>query len=253
MRALSVVLSAAVLFAACGTAPEASSQPGELEVIVPPDDKGQYPPELIVSCPSGPSFPISALDDIPLLSEADPGGMAEAIAPFLESEEGEFWPQEDWRILHQTDTQALLLHYGEPTLSFMNLEREGDEWVWSGSQSGGPCPLQFTTPEGLNTVEWRLDPSVPALGPEDDSVAVILNERECVSGQAIGDRLVGPQIVMTETQVFIAFAAERPPGDAFDCQGNPDTPFVVDLPESLGDRELVEGLSTGLDLEDYLG
>jgi hypothetical protein len=253
MRALSVALLAAVLLAACGTGPEAGSQPGELEVIVPPDDNGEYPPELIVSCPGGPSFPISALDDNPLLSEADPDGVAEAIAPFLESGEGKFWPQEDWRVLHQTDNEVLLVHYDDPTLSFMNVEREGDEWVWSGSQSGGPCPLQFTTPEGLNTVEWRLDPSVPALGAEDDSVAVILNERECVSGQAIGDRLVGPQIVMTETQVFIAFATERPPGEAFDCQGNPDTPFVVDLPESLGDRELVEGLSTGLDLEDYLG
>jgi hypothetical protein len=107
-------------------------------------------------------------------------------------------------------------------------------------------------PEGINSVDWRLDPARPAPEPASGTIAVILNERPCVSGQEIGDRLLGPQVVMTDTQVFIAFAAERPPGDTFDCPGNPETPFVVELPEPLGDRELIEGLQVGFDLEDYL-
>ncbi|MGH3649413.1 MAG: hypothetical protein ACRDU9_01790, partial [Acidimicrobiia bacterium] len=73
-----------------------------------------------------------------------------------------------------------------------------------------------------------------------------------VSGQEIGDRLRGPQIVMTDSQVFIAFAAEPPPGEAFDCQANPDTPYTVELSDPLGARQLVEGLAIGISLEDYL-
>jgi hypothetical protein len=57
---------------------------------------------------------------------------------------------------------------------------------------------------------------------------------------------------MTDTQIFVAFAAERPGGDVFDCQGNPDTPFVVELPEPIGARELVEGMEIGIDLADYV-
>jgi hypothetical protein len=57
---------------------------------------------------------------------------------------------------------------------------------------------------------------------------------------------------MTPTQVFVAFAAQRPEGDAFDCQGNPETAAVVELPEPLGGREIVEGLEIGIDLADYV-
>lgn len=112
--------------------------------------------------------------------------------------------------------------------------------------------MEFVVPDGLNTVSWHLDPDAPAIEPSSTSLEVVLNERECVGGQEIGDRLLGPQIVMTESQVFIAFAAEPPPGDAFDCPGNPDMPFTVELPEPIGDRELVEGLETGLILDDYV-
>jgi hypothetical protein len=133
----------------------------------------------------------------------------------------------------------------------MEVSKESGRWMWAGSQSGGPCPLQYTVPAGLNTVSWRLDPTAPAPGPESIEISVILNERECVGGQEVGERILGPQVVMTESAVHLAFAAEPPPGAAFDCQGNPDTSYVVELSEPLGDRILMEGLATGLDLEDY--
>ena len=219
---------------------------------MPPGPDGGLPADLLVACPSGPAFPLSALDEIVPLEEGDPGGVAEAIGPFLDSGEGEFWPQDGWLILHQTDTGVLLVHGGSEGVSFMQVTMTLGEWRWSGSQGGGPCPLQYTVPAGLNTIDWRLDPATAVPNADDDMVAVILTERECVSGQEIGDRLLGPQVVMTDAQVFIAFAADPPEGDFFDCQGNPDTPHMVVLPEPLGDRELVEGLDAGLDLEDYL-
>jgi hypothetical protein len=196
-------------------------------------------------------FPISALDEIVPVDLADPG-IGQALTTFLEGEEGSFWPQEGWVVLHQTESEALVVTLGDEGPVFVTTTFEDEEWVWSGAQGGRPCPLEFAVPEGINSVDWRLDPARPAPEPDSGTIAVILNERPCVSGQEIGDRLLGPQVVMTDTQVFIAFAAERPPGDTFDCPGNPETPFVVELPEPLGDRELIEGLQVGFDLEDYL-
>lgn len=227
---------------------------GELNVIVPRDENGEYPPDLIVTCPSGPEFPISALDEINLIGPDDPAGMLTAIEPFLGSEEGQFWPQEGWQLLHQNSQEAILVTPFEGNLAYMFLDREGDEWAWSGSSiNGNPCELQYTIPAGLNTVEWRLDPSATEPAPDTSQLQVLLTERECASGQEIGDRLVGPQVVMTDTEVRIAFAAEPPPGDVHTCQGNPETPHTVELPEPLGDREIIEAMSIDISLEDYTG
>ena len=263
-RSLTWLLAIGMVVAACGPA-EATAAPttstvapatstsvaGDLDVIVVSD--GEYPPDVMVTCPGGPGFPIGALDDIAAVGADDPDGIFAAVKPFLVSEEGAAWPQEGWQLLHESQRDAILVSSFGDDLAFMFLDREGDEWAWSGSAiNGNPCELQFMLPPDLNTVEWRLDPAVPGPGPEATELHVLLTERECVSGQEIGDRLVGPRVVMTDAEVRLAFAAEPPPGHAFSCQGNPETPFTVELPGPLGDREIIEGMAIGINLEDYL-
>lgn len=241
--------------AACGI-PSPVAGPGtttpppstELRVIVPPGPDGLLPDDVIVGCPSGPDFAFGALERI---GPPDPD-MEEAMRPFLENEEGVNWPQEGWLLLEERENDAVLVNGGNEAFSFMYLTREGGSWSWSGASAGGPCPLQYAVPEGLNTVEWRLDPAAGSTAPESTTVAVLLTERECVGGQEIGDRLIGPQVVLTATELRIAFAAQPPPGDAFDCQGNPETPYTVTLPEPLGERQIFEGLATGLSLNEFL-
>lgn len=224
---------------------------GPLEIIVPPDEDGNLPPDLWVSCRSGPDFQISDLEEIVPLTEGDPGGVRDAIEPFLSGEEGQFWPQEGWLILRDAANEILLVHPGTDGLSFMEVNRRGDEWAWSGAQGGAQCPLYYVTPEGLSTVDWRLDPEAPP-DAGATTLSVLVTERDCVGGQEIGDRLLGPQVVLTEDTLRIAFAAQPPSGDLFTCPGNPTTQVIVDLPEPLGDREIIEGLAIGIDLEDYL-
>jgi len=275
MTRLGVVLVLAATVGACG-GPAAKTQPTStpasgptttstvatsttpppgdgLDVIVPPDTDGKYPDDLVVSCSNG-RFPIGALDEIRPLEEADPGGVVAVIEAFLSNDEGRQWPQEGWQILHQSDGEVqLVAKRDDGQLAFMSVVDDGSGWSWAGaSLPGDPCELEFIVPDHLNSVDWRLDPAGPQLTPDSRQIPVILNERECVGGQDIGARLLGPEIVMTETQVFVAIAAERPGGDAFDCQGNPDTPFVVELPEPIGARELVEGMEIGIDLADYV-
>lgn len=279
MRSVGVVLTIGLLATACGGEPGAEPVPttsghqtttttttstttvpssdvirvGALGIVVPPDAEGAYPHDLLVGCGAG-SFPIGALDEIRPLDEADPGGVAEAIESFLRNEEGRLWPQEGWQILHQTDDRVHLVAKTESgTLAHMYASNDGAGWSWAGaSLAGDPCELEFAIPEDLNTVDWRLDPEAEPLTPESTQIRVILSESPCVDGREIGDRLLGPEIVMTAGQVHIAFAAERPEGDAFTCPGNPDTPYVIDLPLPMGDRELIEGLRIGIVLEDYI-
>ncbi len=235
------------------TPPSTTATTAGLDVVVTPDSDGDFPDDLAVSCGGG-SFPIAALKGIRPLETADPGGVAEAIASFLEGGEGVFWPQEGWHILHENDSRVLLVaRQQDGYLAFMEAVPVDGGWEWMGaSLAGEECRLEVEMPEGMNAVNWRLDPAGEAVTPASTGIAVLLTERECVSGQEIGDRLIGPQVVLSDTSVFVAFAARRPEGDYFDCQGNPEMPFVVELSEPLGERELVAGLDTGIILDDYV-
>jgi hypothetical protein len=232
------------------------STPGQVEgehgIIVPPGPDGALPEELVVGCQHGPTFSMSDLEQIEPLETSAPSGVAEAIEPFLSGEEGGFWPQENWLVLKEAADEVLLVARATEGLAFMSVLLVDGEWLWSGASAGGPCPLYFQVPEGLNPVDWRLDPAATPPDPGSTEIDVLITERPCVSGQEIGDRLLVPEIVMTEDSVRIAFAAEPPPGDAFDCQGNPETPHRVVLPAPLGERRIFEGMAIGLDLEDYL-
>ncbi|MEZ5245412.1 MAG: hypothetical protein R2707_09975 [Acidimicrobiales bacterium] len=210
----------------------------------------------VVGCPSGPTFPLSALDDVPPVADA-PAGVEAAMRTFLDDEEGAFWPQEGWRVLHETATQVLVVHVGDRStaaatgLSFMTLEADGDAWRWAGASAGGDCPLQFQLDEGLGVVEWVLDPDQPEPGPDDTVVHVLATERACASAQAMGDRLNEPVVLADESQVSITFSVVPPTGYQ-DCPGNPATAVAVDLGEPLGERRLVDGRDVGIELEDLL-
>lgn len=244
------------------TVPTSTTQPptdpnvisvGDLGVITPPDADGNFPPDLVVTCRSAGYFPLGALERIEPLDEANHEGVAEAIEPFLSSGEGAFWPQEGWQILHLTEEEGLLVAKQQGDLSFMSISNDGSGWQWAGSSAvGTDCPIEFAYPDSVSPVGWTLDPSGTSMTAESTEIEVILNEVPCTDGREIGDRLLPPEIVMTETQIFMAFAAEPPPGDFFTCPSNPDTPYVVELPAPLGDRTLMFGVELGIDLADYV-
>lgn len=225
---------------------------GTLEIIVPPDENGALPPDLWVGCEYGPYFQVSDLNDIAPLQQDDPAGVWQAAQSFLSGGEGQFWPQEGWMVLRETQDAILLVaRDGGAGVAFMDVIVHEGQWMWSGAQSGSECALHYVVPSEFNTVTWRLDPAAP---PDAGSTAlqVVVQETDCVSGMEIGDRLVGPQVVMTESTLRIAFAATRPNAQGFTCPGNPESPATVELPEPLGEREIVEGLAIGIDLEEYL-
>jgi len=205
---------------------------------------------------SGPMFPASALDSTIPLEDARYAFVTEAMASFLDSGEGAFWPQSGWRILHETDSDILVVHIGgiqgDRAVSFMTVSLRDGEWRWDGSQVGGPCELTTSPPAGLNRVDWRLDPQFDVDGSFIE-LPLLVSELECASGQEMGDRLLAPEVIETDQAVFIAFAAMPDDADAHTCQGNPETPVVVQLAAPLGDRELKDGLKLAGFLSDYIG
>lgn len=252
---LLVVASSVV---ACGTTTEPSGttsgagSPDSLGLIVLPDAEGRMPPDVDLGCLSGPFFPASALDEIRPLEGSGLLEVEAAMRDFLDDEEGQFWPQDGWEILDETDDHVLLLHGSGPDgFAFISVRRENGDWRWAGANRLEDCPLRTSLPPGLNIVEWRIDPSADPLTPQSTTVAVLVTERECASGQAMNERLLGPEVVTTNRAVFIAFAAE-PLGRAQTCQGNPEQGVIVELPEALGDRELLDGLAVAGNLEDFL-
>lgn len=228
---------------------------GELQVIVAVDADGRLPEDTLIGCYSGPNFPASALDEVPLLVESGLTEVEDAIRPFLEGGEGEFWPQEDWRVLHRTDDRVLIVHSdgaaADPSVAFMEIERDGGEWRWAGSSMGGGCPLELKVPPDVNGVDWRLDPAAEPLTPESTVIRVLVTERACASGLAVGDRLLGPEVIVTETEVLVAFAAQSQSGMQ-SCQGVPETAVTIELSGPIGDRAAVDGLALDSTLEDFL-
>ncbi len=228
---------------------------GTIRLIAVTDSEGELPPDTVIWCRSGPSFPYSALDQAPLLTESDRPEIEEAIKPFLESEEGVYWPQAGWRVLYETDDRVIVVNLDsslpETSLAFMTAERRDGSWQWAGASSGGSCPLMVKVPEGVNTVDWRLDPSAEPMTTQSTTIHLLVTEWECASGQAMGDRLLGPEVLVTEDEVMIAFAA-NPLSGAQTCPGNPEQPVMIELSGPIGDREVVDGLALDLNLEDVL-
>lgn len=228
---------------------------GDLRVIVPVGADGRLPENTTIGCHGGRSFPAFAVDDAPLLVESGLAEVEAAIGSFLEGAEGAFWPQSDWRILHRTDDRVLLVHSdgtaAEPSIAFMEVEKHDGEWRWAGSSIGGGCSLEVNVSPGLNAVDWRLDPSAAPLTPESTVIHVLVIERACASGEPVGERLLGPEVVVTDTEVLIAFAAQAQSGPQ-ECPGHPETPVTIELSGPIGARVVTNGLALDSSLEDLL-
>lgn len=249
---LIVALAVAALVAAgCGSDADSPAEPPADSPAEP--DTGSAEAEqsadaVRLGCPFGPFFPRSALDS-PLtnVEDFDHPSVGAAVDWFLESDEGVFWPQDEWYVLHlESDRQVLFVHPGASStgtnLSFISAELDDGSWRWAGASSPNDCDLQLE-PTG-SPVEWQLDPARPA-APDSTVVDVVATELSCANGEAMGDRLREPEVFETATEVRIRLSADPLLGDA-DCPSNPSTRVAVVLSEPLGDRLILDTRETGL-------
>ncbi|MEM9654274.1 MAG: hypothetical protein AAGA65_19430 [Actinomycetota bacterium] len=248
------------------------------ETVSSPEEVADNGGEELVVC-AGTSLPLSALQSLePMSSRPE---IEAAVNVFLETGEGDFWPQDGWQIVTISESEVYVIvlqteasarrvaeerelevffdeGFGDgidDTILFSahNVTREDTTWGWRGSVSGEDCVLESVVPDGFNRVDWEPDPGSAAPGPGTERLDLLATERECTGGQQMGDRLQPPTVVETADAVLISMVATPPEGDAFTCQGNPSTPVTVNLSSPLGDRELLDGATTAGRLSDYVG
>jgi hypothetical protein len=198
------------------------------------------PGEALYTCGHELTFPADALA-APTGAESGSHPAAGALRAHLAGErEAAFLPRSNYRLVAETRDTALFMAPtdGEASWAFVLVERESGGW--SAAAWGGCEPMRAFNGAGVGT--WQLDPAAPPPGPETEELAVLVTERNCASGQSSAGRIGGPLITERPDAVVLVFAVRPLPTDGpVACPGNPAVPTTVELPNPLGDRELLEG------------
>jgi hypothetical protein len=97
-------------------------------------------------------------------------------------------------------------------------------------------------PGDAEPAQWQVDPAA-SLTAASREVPISVIERECASGRSASGRI---EVKVDESVESITFdvRVKRRPG-AQDCQGNPITPYVVELGSPLGERVILGATPAG--------
>jgi len=221
-------------------------------LIVVPGAGGQFAPDTMVTCFGGQPFPAGVLATPMLLADTQvaPGSL-EPITEFLQTGEGDFWPQAGYWVLDNTSTSLLLAHIGpNQSVTILGSASSGGEWQTTELTSGQRCPISVPLPPGLGEVSWRIDPTNPPIAAST-TVELLATGQTCSSGQPMGDRLEPPQVEVTPDAMYVLLVATDPVGDQ-ECPGNPEEFVEVDFGEPLGDRQIINARQAGGLITDYL-
>ena len=85
---------------------------------------------------------------------------------------------------------------------------------------------------------WELTEG-QVFGADSTAFTVDVTRLGCNSGET--GTVNGPDIEMTDTQVVITFTVSPGEPGAATCQGNKAVSYGVELPEKIGERELIDG------------
>ncbi|WP_157520614.1 hypothetical protein [Herbidospora daliensis] len=160
-----------------------------------------------------------------------------------EEVEGRIEELEKWHVVEESADRVALIReldepvpqdHGESTHHYVLIERwlPGDAW---GLRTSTRCDLKRSVP--------GLGPAEVALGSASGTrLNLLVTERDCASGQPAGDRVELVELEETDQEVRLVVAVQPQrgrEGSVLTCQGNPPTPFTVELSEPLGGRSVV--------------
>lgn len=101
-------------------------------------------------------------------------------------------------------------------------------------------------PESVAPVEMWLDRNSQPV-PGETTFVLWLQEQECASGQPMGERLLGPEVYESDTEILIAAAVSiQLTGQT--CPSNPATEATVSLDAPVGNRTIRDAI-TGQEIE----
>lgn len=179
------------------------------------------------------------LDEFPPLDADAKAAIDELVSGPTGVEAGGFDTGVRWSIASRTEDQLVLFGQGDgpdgPALLDARFERR--DGVWTPTAWGG-CRVEIGA-LGLGPARLALDPDAPP-DPDGTELPILINERNCASGQAPIDREIVPIVTETDTSVTIIVLVAPVEGGA-ECPGNPWHPITITLAAPLGSRQLLDG------------
>jgi hypothetical protein len=102
------------------------------------------------------------------------------------------------------------------------------------------CPMMAVPPAGYGAATWTLDPAVPYSATATE-VHVLVEEWECHSFKTAEGR-IAQNVQYRADAVIVTLAVRQPVGNGIEtCPGTPPTPYVVQLDNAVGSRNLDDG------------
>ncbi|MEV7604377.1 hypothetical protein AB0N65_02925 [Paenarthrobacter sp. NPDC089322] len=199
----------------------------------------------VVLC-QGNKVPVYALENPRRASE-----LAPEAAPALGGLNVEQFNPGTWLIAQESSDRVMLMNklaapqdsgqgdvrdYTYIVISTHSMMSEPGKPVWAVVESSTCTPT-------LDLGELRaggvtLDPASPPV-PESDRLALLVTESDCNSGQNAEGRVEVVNLIETESTVEVVIGVRPAIAQVASCQGNPATPFTVDLEQPLGDRAVL--------------
>jgi hypothetical protein len=188
-----------------------------------------------VTCGGGPpSFPLAVLDQA---AGIDPAEDQPAAILHAHLREVEGLPRGGWIRAAQThDTVLFVARGGGVPWSQVGVQLSDGVWA---ADRWGQCRLQPELPPDLGIATFRVAADAD-LAPDTTEIEVLATEMACNSGRDARGRIVVWAVLPAADAMTVVLAVRPRPG-GHDCQGNPETPFLLELPEPLGDRTLLDG------------
>lgn len=142
-----------------------------------------------------------------------------------------------WRLLAGTDNLRLFGKGAPPKLLTIGIRRErGRRWVIGGIS---PARQLRASRGGLRASSFRVDPDRPPK-PEDTTVRLLVVERTRAGGRLAFGRFQAPDLYLDEQEALLRIYVN--PLQGWQAGTRPwETPVLVELPEPLGTRTVVDG------------
>lgn len=234
------LLAATALAVSACAAPGGETPPASGASSTAPQSAEAGAPIARLTCGGGPAFDIAALDRLGAAElGVDPASAALRAHLTQGGIETEWLPDSGWIEASRTATEVIFLAR-DADGSWYSVTVELGDGQWRVDGWGG-CSPQPDLPLGVNLAAFRVAPGA-ALDPDVTEIAVLVTETVCNSGQDARGRILPPQLI-TDAETVTVVMTVRARGGAQDCPSNPETPFLLELPEPLGERRLLDGSS----------
>jgi hypothetical protein len=212
--------------------------------------RGLAPPQAAIRYVCIPGHASFTIEDI---EAAPPAGMrgdpARAVLVALLQEQAEIeeseLPVDGW--LRVVDTPEEVVFLAETPGAFapyavvhavpgnVGAARRGG---WA-ADSFGSCTPRPDVPAEVSVADWWVDPRAGPMRAESERIPALVLENACASGRTAEGRILPPTVTYAADAITITILV-RSLGEA-ECPGHPSTPYVIDLDEPIGDRELRDG------------